>query len=149
MYHSYNALITRKIRLDDKTRMHSSRTHTARSLTVSHSIPWGSAQPPGCRPPQDTDPLDADHPDADLHKHRPPSLQTTPWMQTTPWKQTPAGCRPPSGCKPPWSCDLWCMLGSQPPMWTEWQSGVKTLPSQTSFASGKNLSGNGGQPLEN
>ena len=29
------------------------------------------------------------------------------------------GCRPPCGCRPhwrqtPWSCDLWCMLGSQP-----------------------------------
>ena len=22
----------------------------------------------------------------------------------------------PPGCRPPWSCDLWCMLGNQPPL---------------------------------
>ena len=56
-----------------------------------------------------------------------------PWMQT------------------PWSCDLWCMLGNQPPpLWTEWQTVVKTIPLQTSFAGGKNgqwgLIAGGGSP---
>ena len=40
----------------NKTRMHSSRMRTTRSLTISRSIQWGSAHPPdadppGCRPP--------------------------------------------------------------------------------------------------
>ena len=35
---------------------------------------------------------------------------------------------------PPWSCDLWCMLGSQPPPWTNTCENI-TLP-QTSFAGG-------------
>ena len=38
------------------------------------------------------------------------------WMQT-PW------------CRPRWSCDLCCMLRSQPPCeQNDWQTGVKTLP---------------------
>ena len=67
--------------------------------------PWMQSSP-GCRPPG----------------CRPPWMQT-PWMQTP-----PLDADPPSGCRSPWSCDLWCMLGSQPSLWTEWQSGVKTLP---------------------
>ena len=35
--------------IKDKTRMHSSRMRTARSLTISHSIRRGSAQPPNPR----------------------------------------------------------------------------------------------------
>ena len=59
----------------------------------------------------------------------------SPWMQT------------PSGCRLPWPCDLWCMLGcweanTPPPpssLWTEWHTGVKTLPGpKTSFAGDKN-----------
>ena len=64
--------------------MHSSRIRTARSLTVSHSIPGGYAQPtmdadtsPGCRPLPECRP-----PDADPHRCR------LPWMQL-PWIQTP------------------------------------------------------------
>ena len=47
-----------------EARMHSSRMHTARSLTVSRSIQWGGGNCPL--------PLDADPPDAD-----------SPWMQTS------------------------------------------------------------------
>ena len=49
------------------TRMHSSRSHTARLLTVSHSNRWGrglplDADPSGCTPLWMHTPLDADHP---------------------------------------------------------------------------------------
>ena len=85
--------------------------HTARLLTVSCSIPCilGSAQPP-------------------LRQRM----------------QTPPGGRPldadPTRCRPThWSYDLWCMLGSQPPLSplpTPGRNNTR-LP-QTSFASGKN-----------
>ena len=52
-----------------KARMHSSRMHTARSLTVSRSIQWGGGAaggelptPSGCKPPRCRLPLDADPP---------------------------------------------------------------------------------------
>ena len=52
-----------------QTRMHSSRMHTAHSLTVSLGILRGvSAQPPWIQTPQMQSPLDAD----------PPFMQT-PW----------------------------------------------------------------------
>ena len=100
------------------TRMHSSRMHTAPSLTVSRNI-WGEvcaapldADPPGCRPPSP--------------RCRPP------------------GCRPPSRMKTTLDADplvMWPVMhtGKPPPLWTEWQTGVKTLPSQTSFEGGKHL----------
>ena len=81
---------------------------TTRLLTVSYSIHGGSGQPPWMQTPVDAD---CPPPDAD---------HTLPWMQT------------------PWSCDLWCMLGSQPPppvnRMTDRCKNI-TLP-QTSFASG-------------
>ena len=40
----------------------------------------------------------------------------------------PPGQRPPVD-RDPLSCGLWCMLGQRPPtLWTEWHTGVKTLP---------------------
>ena len=46
---------------------------------------------------------------------RPPTLEADPPL----WRQTPLRMQTP-GCRPLWSCDLWCMLGSQPPLlWTE------------------------------
>ena len=79
----------------------------------------------------------------------------TPWMQTPPPKcRSPSPCMQmpsPPGCRPlPWSCDLWCTLGSQPPMlvmwpvmhafWNRMTAMCKyiTLP-QTSSAGGKKL----------
>ena len=72
---------------------------------------------PGCKPHT----LDADSPppvDADpLSRCKPPSPgRRLPSL----WMQTPY----------PWSCDQWCILGSQPPsppLWTEWQTHVRTL----------------------
>ena len=50
-------------------------------------------------------------------------------------------CRPPTppGCSPLWSCDLWCMLGSQPPSPDRMTDACEniTLP-RTSFVGGKN-----------
>ena len=45
-----------------KTRMHSSRMRTARSLTVSYSIRWGREGLPLPMADPLADPLDADHP---------------------------------------------------------------------------------------
>ena len=110
-----------------------------------------------------------------------PSWRQTPWMHTSQWKQTPLDADPPwmptppprYGCwiqtsplgdrpstlleaNPPRTCDLWCMVGSQPPTtqtprpppWTEGMTHVCegmthpyeniTLP-QTSFAGVKNF----------
>ena len=90
----------------------------------------GLPNTPGCRPPPECIcPPGCRSPPGCRH----PWMQT-PWMQT-PWMQTlldadPPGCRlakcRPPGCRPPWSCDLWCMLESQP-LWTEWHTSVKTL----------------------
>ena len=80
---------------------------TARYLTVSRSSRGGGGGR-SAQPTLDADPfLDAD----------------TPWMQIprmqTLWMQTPLGCRPhPLDADPP----------MQIPLWTEWQTGVKTLP---------------------
>ena len=105
-------------------------------------------QTPLMQPPLYADTLDAEPP---LCRHpwcRHPFMQT-PWCKPPfiPWCRPPSiqtsstpGCRPPgcrpTGCRPhlhahppPWSCDLWCMLGSQPlHQLTEWHTGVKTLP---------------------
>ena len=119
-----------------------SRMHTGRLLTVSRSIPCilgvgGSANPhydadfPICRQtwgevgegglpntlwfqtPQMQTPLT-------------PGYRPCPWMQTPPdadpdrWRPPPPTCRHPldvdllPGCRPTWSCDLWCLLESQP-----------------------------------
>ena len=92
-------------KIHNKTRMHSSKMHTARSLTVSRSIREGLP-------------------------NQPPTLDADPLL---PWMQTPSGCRPPSGCRTPWSCDQWYMLWSQPPGpcgQKEWHTLLKTLPSR-------------------
>ena len=59
---------------------------------------------------------------------KPPGYRSLSWMQT-PW------CRPPQ-MHTPCSCDMWCMLGSQPPLdrMTDTCDNI-TLP-QTSFAGG-------------
>ena len=74
-----------------KTRMHSSRMRTARSLPY-----WGVSLGP-YRDPRWTETL----PD------RPP--------RSCDPRQTPAGQRP-RRTDPPRSCDLWCMLGQRPPL---------------------------------
>ena len=96
---------------------------TVRLLTVSRSI-LGSTQ----LPPLDTDPP----------RCRPP------WMQTPSPRCKPPGCRPtsppiqnplrpqcrsPPGCRP--SLIMWPVMNARkptPPLSTEWQTGVKTLP---------------------
>ena len=48
-----------------------------------------------------------------------------------PGGSTPSPCAgTPLDADPPyWSCDQWCMLGSQSPLWTEWQTDkCKILP---------------------
>ena len=71
---------------------------TVRSFTISRSMWWVQGLPPGGL--------------GRAPGGRPPWRQTpsgcrTPWMQT-PARQTPTPCRPP--------------------LWTEWQTGVETLP---------------------
>ena len=48
-------------------------------------------------------------------------MQTPLLDADPPWRQTPSDVNPRS-------CDLWCMLGSQPPVVNRIQTGVKTLP---------------------
>ena len=64
-------------------------------------------------------------------------LDTDPY--TGPWRQTPVDVDPLEADPPGWSCDLWYMLGSQPPPVDRRTDTCKntTLP-QTSFAGGKN-----------
>ena len=110
------------------TRMHSSRMRTARSLTISHSIPGVicptplDADPPGCRPFLHADP---------------------------PWMLTPAGYRPSLDADtsldadPPFhvTCDA-CWEANPTPMnrMTHRCKNI-TLP-QTSFVGGKNWTWN-------
>ena len=56
-------------------------------------------------------------------------LDRDPRTKNPPWTETSL-----------WSCDLWCMLGQRPPfLWTEWHTGVKTLPCRNFVAGGNNL----------
>ena len=81
----------------------------------------------------------------------------TPWRQTFSLKADPPGYTPslwiqtaleadPSMQTPlmqtPQSCDLWCLLGSQPPLWIEGMTHAceNITLTQTSFAGGKNTS---------
>ena len=99
--------------------------------------------PPGCRPlslPLDADPLDAD-PSPFLDADPLPSLECRPPGCRLPvmWPVMHAGTptSPPPGW---WSCDLWCMLGSQPPSPTPVNRmtgmGKNIILAQTSFAGG-------------
>ena len=94
-----------------ETRMHSSRMRTVRLLIVSRIIPcilwgWGLPNPPLMKtpwmqtPPRGMPPLESDP------QIPPPQMQTLPRMQTH------------------WSCDLWSMLGSQPPPSPRWTEGM-------------------------
>ena len=95
-------------------------------------------------------------PDADCPLDADPSWRQIPWIHTSQWKQIHPGCRrqphtppPPDRCwietpplggrpptlleaNPPRTCDLWCMVGSQPHTQThpnrgqkEWHTSVK------------------------
>ena len=113
-----------------RTRMHTSRMRTVRSLTVSRSIGGGlpnrspqmqtpgwmhspDADPPGCRPPQMQTLLDAD-PQCRPLRYRPPGCRP-PRMQSFPSIGQSPGCSPPPRFRPLLDADPpWCR--SLPPV---------------------------------
>ena len=89
------------------TRLHSSRMRTTRLLTISRSIQWREV----CLSPPTY--LDADPPDADYLE-----------------ADTSFEADTPPRCRHPWSF-MWPVMHAgklTPPRWTEWHTGVKTLP---------------------
>ena len=123
-----------------KTRMHSSRMRTARSLTVSCHIlcmpppPHNHTPPPAIHapcnhtcPPNHTSPPTTMHPPATMHapsNYAPPATMHTPRNHACPpttMHAPPQPHMPPSNhaCPP---------ATTHPPPWTEWQTGVKILP---------------------
>ena len=119
------------------TRMHSNRMRTARSLPCGRGVSiWGvsiqGVSVGWSRP---------------LNRDRPG--QRTP-LDRTPWTETPSGQRPPLDRDPlerdppeerppdrdiPWTE----ILRTKNPLWTELQTGVKTLPCRN-FVAGGNFS---------
>ena len=109
------------------TRMHSSRMRTARSLTVSHCIRKNHARPPPDKtmhtpqikpgmPPQIK--LCMLPPNKTMHAPR-IKPRMPPWIKP---------CMPPLATThaPPQPCTP--RNHARPPLWTEWQTGVKILP---------------------
>ena len=99
---------------------------TAGLLTVSRSIPTPppDAEPPGCKPtPGCRLPLEADPPGC-----RPPWMQTPP--RGRPPGADPLDADPTLDAESPWMQSplvMWPVMHAGK-LWTEWQTGVKTLP---------------------
>ena len=120
---------------------------TARSLPYGGISVWGlpNRDPPGQRPPWTETPLDKDSPGQRCPDRDPPDRGPAgqrPLGQRPPWTETPSQTEiPPRQRSPqretPWTCDLWCMLGQKPPLWTEWHTDVKTLPCRNFVVGGK------------
>ena len=102
-----------------KTRMHSSRMHTACSLTISRRVPHTPPLPP-CMPPQPHMPLTTMH--APLQPHTPPCNHAPPAAMHAPWQP----CMPPSNHAHPLATmqapgNHACPPATtHAPLWTEW-----------------------------
>ena len=121
--------------------MHSSRMPTARSLTVSHSICWWVCVPCHACPPTMHTPSPATHnPCHACPCHAYPLPCTAPHHACLPLPCMPPHATHTRACMLPAMrapCHV-CPLPCTPPMYR--QTRVKTWPSQTSFAGGKNCS---------
>ena len=109
-----------------ETRKHSSRMRTDRLLTVRRvsaeeglwaEPPLDADCTPGCRPPRCSSHLDAD----------------PLWIHTPLYSNPLSGCTTSLDVDPLHmqiilSCGLWCMLRSQPPLWTDEQEWKQYLP---------------------
>ena len=101
-----------------KTRMHSSRMHTARLMTISHSIPCnsgGSTSRGVCFK-------------WGLHPGEGICIQGICLQKEGLPPGAGGGWADPPDAETPWSCDLGCMLESKPPSPVDRQTPVKLLP---------------------